>query len=178
MKRITITSLLLALAACGANPTSSYDGPADKYRGKDHVISGAGDASCQTLSSQSGAVALQRTNQFRASNGLSPMRENPKLSLIASEQACHMARTGILSHAGPQNEGPKHRAAAKGYQARMIAENIGAGPFDLNRILSEWEKSSGHRANILLGPVKDYGIGTATGPDGSRYWVAVYGVSK
>lgn len=178
MKRITITSLLLALAACGANPTSSYDGPADKYRDKDHVISAAGVASCQALSSETEAVALQETNRFRAANGLSPLRRDQRLSAIATEQACHMARTGILSHAGPQNEGPKHRAAAKGYQARMIAENIGAGPFDLGRILSEWEKSSGHRANILLGPVKDYGIGTATGPDGSRYWVAVYGVSK
>lgn len=163
---------LLALAACSTAPT--YTGDPQAYRGYDQRVSVAGAAQCGIVSSGEVAVAAARTSALRARSGAAPVHPNAQLTRIASEHACHMAKTGLMSHAGPGNEGPKQRARAVGYAPRIIAENIAAGPYDLGRVLAEWERSGGHRANATLEPVRDFGIGAAVGPDGSRYWVAVY----
>lgn len=159
------------LAACGG-PTETI--PASKYRGYDVTVSAAGAATCGALSSGEVATAVASTSALRARSGLPGVSPNADLNRIAAQQACHMAKTGIMSHAGPKNEGPKQRAKAVGYAPRIIAENIAAGPYGLQQALTAWEVSSAHRANTTLAPVRDFGIGVATGADGTRYWAAVY----
>lgn len=175
--KTAVWSGALALLVAGCASTS---GPSDpgQYRGYDQRVSASGDAQCVALSSQDIATAVARTSAVRASAGQGPVSANAQLNRIATEQACHMAKTGVMSHAGPRNEGPKQRAQAVGYAPRIIAENIAAGPYDLNRVLGEWERSGAHRANITMGPMREAGFGMAVGPDGSRYWAAVYAARK
>lgn len=166
---------LLGLAACSASvaPTDP-----NAYRGYDVKVSDAGAAACGNLQASEVAVALKQTNALRARTGQPALSANPKLTKIAAQQACHMAMTGTMSHAGPGNEGPKQRAKAIGYQPRIIAENIAAGPYSLTQVVAQWEQSAAHRANSTLPAVREFGIGTATGPDGTRYWAAVYAGAK
>jgi len=165
-----------ALAGCGATTISPY--APDAYRGYDQRLSAAGAAQCGALSGAEIAAAVSHTSALRARSGAGPVVANAHLNRIASEQACHMAKTGVMSHAGPRGEGPKQRAQGVGYAPRIIAENIAAGPYDLGRVLGEWDASGAHRANATLQPIRDFGIGSAVGPDGSRYWAAVYAARK
>lgn len=176
LRKFMLTAGLLTLAACSTTTT----GPEDpgKYRGYDVQVSGAGDASCGALSSAEVARAVAVTSAFRASRGLPAVSADQRLNKIAAQQACHMAKTGLMSHAGPSNEGPKHRAKAAGYAPSIIAENIAAGPYGLEQALSAWNASGGHVANITLPAVRDFGIGVATGADGTRYWAAVYAAGR
>lgn len=176
MRVVYALAALSIMGACGAPTVTTGD--ASKYRGYDVQVSGAGDAQCGALSSADIARAVAHTSGVRAQGGQAPVSGNARLNKIAAEQACHMAKTGLMSHAGPRNEGPKQRAQAAGYQPRIIAENIAAGPYDLGRVLGEWDRSSAHRANTMLPQVRDFGIGMAVGADGSRYWAAVYAGSK
>ena len=171
-KVATISVLGLGLLSACGGPTETI--PAGKYRGYDVTVSAAGSASCGALSAAEVATAVASTSALRVRSGLPGVSAKADLNRIAAQQACHMAKTGIMSHAGPSNEGPKQRAKAAGYTPRIIAENIAAGPYGLQQVLTAWEVSSAHRANTTLPPVKDFGIGLATGADGTRYWAAVY----
>lgn len=168
--------VLLAVTACSTATVTQHDAKA--YRGHDVQVSAAGSAACPDLDDMSVATALKHTNDVRKLKGQRSLSPNTKLNRIAAQQACHMAKTGMMSHAGPQNEGPKHRAKAAGYAPRIIAENIAAGPYSLSQVLGEWDRSPAHLANSVLPPVTDFGIGTATGHDGTRYWTAVYAEEK
>lgn len=169
--------VVLILSACSANQSIEKQ-PYDKYRHYDVQVSQAGGASCDALSSGELASAAAATSSVRASRGLGPVRVNAKLTRIAQQQACHMAKTGLMSHAGASNEGPKQRAKSVGYQPTIIAENIAAGPYSLQQVLAAWTSSPGHITNISLPAVNDFGIGVAVGADGTRYWAAVYADHK
>ena len=61
----------------------------------------------------------------------------------------------------------------------VTAENIAAGHFDLNRVLHEWNVSTGHHANIVIPQMRHMGIGEAVGADGkTRFWAAVYAAPR
>ena len=84
-----------------------------------------------------------------------------------------------MAHHGSATKGPSDRVKALGYQPSITAENIAAGPFDLQRVLAEWNGSSGHRANMLIPQVSEYGLGQAIGSDGrTRFWTAVYAAPR
>lgn len=168
--RVALFGAILAIAGCGSTIQSPSD--PQQFRGYDQRVSQAGSAQCTPLSGGEISQAVARTNAARGS--AADVRANAALNKIALDQACYMARTGVMSHAGPRNEGPKARAQAAGYAPRIIAENIAAGPYGLEAVLRAWEVSPSHRSNLTLGAVRDMGIAMAVGADGSRYWAAVY----
>jgi len=165
MPRAAIAACLL-LAAC-ASPT---------IHGQDETqVSSPGRAECSGPNAQEIALGVSATNSARAQAGLSPVRANARLARAAAQQACDMAQRGLMTHAGSHSSGPAQRVKALGYAPRITAENIAAGPYDIHRVLQEWNGSGGHLANILIPQVRDFGIGHAIGPDGrTHFWSAVY----
>ena len=165
--RLIVPMSLLALVACAQSPTPATDTPT------------AGAVSCLSTSTSLNATGAAATNQARKAAGLAPVRPNNLLAKVAAAHACDMARTGRVVHQGSTTSGPAERVKARGYDTRITAENIAAGPFDTTRVLTEWQNSPGHRANILIPQVKDFGIGRAIGADGrTQYWAAVYAAEK
>lgn len=157
----------LALTACADNTTSKTTTPSP------------GQPTCQTTSGALNAKGATETNQTRRSAGLPPVQANSLLAQVAAGHACDMAKRGQMTHSGSRSSGPSQRVKQKGYDPRITAENIAAGPFDTDRVLSEWEASSGHKANIMLPQVNEFGIGRAIGADGrTQYWAAVYAAEK
>jgi uncharacterized protein YkwD len=114
---------------------------------------------------------LQRNNAMRQSMGLPPHRMSPALTKAAQDHAWFMARTRAFSH--ESNGGPMFRAQRYGYRG-LVRENIAMGQFNVSHVFGDWRASGGHWANITS-PTRDAGFGYAVGPDGSGYWVALYG---
>ncbi|WP_378946890.1 CAP domain-containing protein [Paracoccus sp. R86501] len=155
---------LLALVACTQAPSTA---PTD------------GAVSCKPTNAVLNATGANATNRARSAAGLPQVRANSLLAQVAADHACDMARRGQMTHSGSATSGPAERVKARGYDTRITAENIAAGPFDTDRVLMEWQKSPGHRANLLLPQVKEFGIGRAIGADGrTQYWAAVYAAEK
>ncbi|WP_420343431.1 CAP domain-containing protein [Paenirhodobacter sp.] len=176
------------LAACGAaHPppvaTQSTSAPAPRLPGRvvwtdghgDIAVAAAGQAHCPAVSPSEAQVALAQTNATRAQQGLPPLVTDPTLQRVAEQHACDMANRGAMTHLGTKTTGPMARAKQEGYRPRIIAENIAAGRFGLDRTLAEWSASPGHRANIMIGQMREFGIGYAVAADGkTMFWTAVY----
>lgn len=162
------------LAACGTPRSGS--GADDPYAVQ---VGDAGGATCLATSASANATGAAATNALRGQRGLSPVRPNPQLARVAAAHACDMAQRGRMTHIGSTTSGPGARLRAAGYQPRITAENIAAGPYNLTRVLGEWNASSGHVANIVLPQISEFGIGEAVGADGrTRYWAAVYAAPR
>ncbi|MFT3687863.1 CAP domain-containing protein [Paenirhodobacter sp.] len=142
-------------------------------------LAAAGAANCPATARGDAAAALSATNAVRAQHGLAPLRTNPVLQRVAELHACDMAARGAMTHEGSTTKGPMARAKQQGYRPRLIAENIAAGRFGLDRTLAEWSASPGHRANILIGQVSEFGIGHALASDGKTvFWASVYAAPR
>ena len=176
--KVTTGGLALAgLMMAGACAPQGDSGPADDPYAVQ--VAEAGDAECIATSAEANRIGVAETNRARARQGLPPVTPDPVLAKVAAQHACDMARRGRMTHFGSTAKMPSDRAKSMNYQPRIIAENIAAGPYDLNRVLAEWNRSQGHLDNIMQPMVQDYGIGHAVGADGrTRYWSAVYAARK
>ena len=167
--------LITGMAACtGGSPHG---------QGSDHhavqVMQENGTPTCVPPSPAATKAGVVATNQTRARAGLPPVRANPTLARAAAQHACDMAARGRMTHLGSRTTGPAQRVKAEGYAPAITAENIAAGPYDLARVLSEWNASSGHVANMLIPQVSEYGIGHAIASDGkTRFWAAIYAAPR
>jgi len=142
----------------------------------DIQVAAAGNATCRSATPAEAAHALAVTNAARAAKGLQPMRLNARAQRAAEKHACEMAMRGVMTHAGTKAAGPSARMKAEGYRPRLVAENIAAGRFTLERTVQEWSASPGHLANIVIPRVRDFGVGYAVGADGRTiFYAAVYG---
>ena len=163
----------LSLGACASEVTKSAP---DKV---DVRASAPGAATCLPTTPAQNATGAQATNAVRTRAGLATLRADSRIAEAAARHACDMAERGRMTHQGSQTTGPAQRVKALGFAPRMTAENIAAGPFDLDRVLSEWNRSEGHLSNILIPQMSSFGIGQAIGSDGkTRYWAAVYAAPR
>lgn len=167
----------LLLGACAAPGGGVVSHHPEGY--PDVQASAPGRASCIATSAAETRAAAGATNAARRARGLAPVVPNATLSLAAARHACDMAGRGLMSHTGTSTKGPSQRVKAVGYAPRITAENIAAGPYGLERVLHEWNRSSGHLANILIPQLRDVGVGRAIGTDGRTvFWAAVYGAPR
>lgn len=163
----------LLVACSGPDVASKSSDPHDVQVGQ------PGEATCLQTSSADNQTGANATNNARSRSGLAPVRPNLTLAKVAAQHACDMAQRGRMTHLGSKTSGPGPRVKVAGYAPRLTAENIAAGPYDLNRVLMEWNSSSGHLGNIMIEPVRDFGIGQAISADGkTRYWAAIYAAPK
>lgn len=178
---MTRLPLLSAAALCGAILSGCAQTASDARSGDPHAMQlmSAGQATCLATTPGQNEQGAAATNALRRSAGLPPLRPSQVLAQVAARHACDMAQRGRMTHLGSKTTGPGPRVKAAGYAPSVTAENIAAGPFSQGRVLAEWNGSSGHRANILIPQVRDYGIGQAIGPDGkTRFWAAVYAAPR
>ena len=87
---------------------------------------------------------------------------------MAQGQAALMAKRDKLDHAVGKPFAARLKAA--GYDAKIAAENIGAGYHTLAEAFSGWRDSPPHRANMLLKGATRMGIAAVYTPK-SKYKV-------
>jgi uncharacterized protein YkwD len=117
-----------------------------------------------TLASPAAALDL---NSFRAQHGKPALSHSVRLSGIAYQQAALMAGRQHIDHA--------NFAARIGHPGTTHAENVSYGCGSEDCAIRQWSRSGGHRANMLRGDVSSYGLGSATGANGRRYWALELG---
>jgi hypothetical protein len=124
---------------------------------------------------------LELTNQFRAQNGLAPLKLNSELNAAAQAHSQDMAQNDYFSHTGKNGSKPWDRAKVVGYEARSMGENIAAGQTTPESVVQGWINSPGHRANLLNSSYKELGVGyfyleNDTGSvNYKRYWTQLFG---
>ena len=106
-------------------------------------------------------------NSFRAQHGRPALSMSSALAGIAYEQAHAMANRSSLDH--------KNYRARLSFSGGTTAENVLVGCADEDCAIRGWARSGGHRANMLRGDVSAYGIASATGANGRRYWALALG---
>jgi len=114
------------------------------------------------------SAAASMLSGYRANNGLVAVAIDPDLMRLADAQARAMAAQDKLDH--NVIRGFPERLKAGGYDARVAAENIGAGYHTLAEAFSGWRDSPPHRANMLLAGATRIGIAAAPAPK-SKYRV-------
>ena len=107
-------------------------------------------------------------NAFRVQHGKPALSYSPALAGVAQHQASSMAASGRLHH----DNFPQRVAHLGGTTA---AENVSYGCGTQDCAIRQWAGSSGHRANMLRGDVSAYGIASAVGSNGRRYWALALG---
>jgi uncharacterized protein YkwD len=139
----------LALSACVSLPKSRYP---------------ANDVSEQ---------ALAGINAFRADHGLGPLKIDAGLAELAKDQAGVMAAKQHLSH---EVDGDfESRMNQGGFKKQTGAENVGAGHKDVEDTLAAWQRSPGHRANLLMPDAIRFGMARAEAPEARyrTYWALI-----
>jgi uncharacterized protein YkwD len=122
------------------------------------------------------ASVLCLVNNERTARGLGALADNAQLNKAAQGHSQDMVARRYFSHTTPEGTTFSSRIFASGYATsrtyRALAENIAWGSGSLGtpaQIVKSWMGSSGHRANILNGNLRDSGIGIAAGtPTGAR----------
>jgi len=119
-----------------------------------------------------GRQAIDGTNRYRASKGLSPLRWHDGIAKIARQHAEQMALGAMpFSH-----DGFDERVRAFPVVHRGAGENLALnkGVTDVAAVAVEgWIKSPGHEKN-LRGAFNLCGIGAARSPDGTFYLTQLF----
>ena len=126
----------------------------------------------QPLNPQS---ALAEINAYRAENGRGPVVLDERLSRAAVMQAEDQAGRRSIGHYGSDGSKPKDRAARAGFRARIASENVASGQKSFSDAMYYWERSSGHRENLLRPNVSAAGMAMAQADGGRAYWTLVLG---
>ena len=116
------------------------------------------------LADSSSALDL---NSFRAQHGRPPLSPSGALSGAAYSHAHSLASRQRLDHSGF-----RQRVSTA---AGTAAENVGLGCETEDCAIRMWSRSGRHRANMLRRDVTSYGIASAVGAGGRRYWVLELG---
>lgn len=115
---------------------------------------------------------LKQTNQFRRSKGLNQLLMVDQLNAIAKKHSEDMARGRVaFGHEGFYQREALEKKKIKGVST--FGENVAYGPTSGKQVVLMWEKSAGHRHN-LLGPFKYIGIGIAKDKQGRIYYTQVF----
>lgn len=119
------------------------------------------------------ATAASMISGYRANNGLTAVTLDADLTRMAKGQAEIMAQRDKLDHAAGKPFTVRLKAA--GYDAKVAAENIGAGYHTLAEAFSGWRDSPPHRANMLLGGATRIGIAAVYTPKSKYkvYWAMI-----
>lgn len=126
------------------------------------------------------AQALSLLNQSRKEHNLPPLTLEAKLTQAAQGHAGDMLQRNYFAHASPEGKtaGDRYRQVG-GSRWRVTAENIAkfthkpAPVTDvfLKLLQDSWMNSPGHRKNILLQGITEFGFGLAVDAGGNLYAV-------
>jgi uncharacterized protein YkwD len=128
-------------------------------------------------------LIMEGTNQFRKQEGRGELKSQPQLVATARDFADVLARTDKLSHEADGSD-PRERAKKHNYDPCIVAENIayeyssaGFESADLaRRFMESWQKSPGHRKNMLDPDLLEAGMAVAQSKESGKYYaVQVFG---
>src|SRR5262245_15806438 len=133
-----------------------------------------------------GAQILHQANDFRTGEKLTQVNIHRGLTAAANDFAHFLAGAEKFSHTA-DDKTPRERAEEHGYEACIVAENIGAqsssSGFAADQLargfIEGWKMSRTHRDNLLDPDVTETGVGVARNEKTGRYYaVQLFGRPK
>ena len=94
---------------------------------------------------------------------------NEKLAQAAHGHSLDMATQNYFSHTSKDGRTFDQRITATGYAWSSLAENIAAGPTTMAAVMSGWQKSAGHCANLMSPSNTQIGLSCAKGGSNTAY---------
>ena len=168
---------LMFLAACGG---SSDSGTADAGTPAP-APAPAASGTCDIADFN--AQMLARINAFRASaqscgsegnfTAAPALTWSDKLTQAAVGHSQDMATKNYFSHDSQDGRTFSQRITATGYTWSAIGENIAAGQNSIDSVMTSWQNSPGHCANLMSKNFTQVGVACVPGAAGaaySRYW--------
>lgn len=122
-------------------------------------------------------TTVEAINRIRREEGLSALKTNERLARIAREHSADMARRDFVAHVNPDGLGAAERVDLAGVEFRRLGENIqmSRGAEDpVERAVSSWLSSPGHREQIYDPGFSQTGVGVALAEDGSIYFTQLF----
>lgn len=154
-------SLVIALCCLSLAAGCVRSGKTVTPRGKAAIAQPAGGLS---------ASIQPDVNAFRAANGKAPLAADARLARAAQAHANDMAAKGYFNHTGQDGSSVGDRVKRQGYGYCFVAENIAQGQKGAMQAIAGWQRSEGHRKNLLSEYAIHFGMAEANG-----YWVMVFG---
>lgn len=115
---------------------------------------------------------LKYTNELRRSKGLPALEMKDGLNELAQEHSSNMAK-GKTSF-GHDGFMQRQQAAHKFFSTiNAFAENVAYGAKTGKEVVKGWQRSPGHRRN-MLGKYRYIGIGVARNKKGTLYYTQVF----
>ncbi len=123
---------------------------------------------------------IAATNAFRKAHNLSALKPNAQLAAAARAYARSLTKIAQLTHTA-NGTTPSSRVKQAGYAYCEIAENLAmiydrrgfTGAEYAKRAVAGWEKSPGHRKNMMMPYVTETGVGVATAGGADPRYIAV-----
>ncbi|CAI5725555.1 unnamed protein product [Hyaloperonospora brassicae] len=130
------------------------------------------------LTSSEMGEMLGRINAYRSQNGLPPLSLDSRLVSAATMHSRDQANNCKMTHDGSNGSGLGDRIKAHGYDFNSAAENVAGGQNTVESVMTAWQNSPEHRANLLDGDVINVGFAKAVnrGCNGfETYWTQDFG---
>jgi uncharacterized protein YkwD len=118
---------------------------------------------------------LAAHNRERDKEQFAPLKLSPMLCESAAAHVRDMAKHQQLDHTGTDGSTVADRAKRKGYAFVRVGENIAEGQKSVERVMTAWMNSPGHRANILA-DFTEMGAAQAEDDNGDLYWCVNFGL--
>jgi uncharacterized protein YkwD len=114
-------------------------------------------------------------NGVRLANSAAPVTYDARLGLAAQRHADDMVANNFFSHTGTGGSTLRSRAEAAGYTNwSALGENIAQGQQSQQQVMTDWQGSPGHNANMIAPVFEDFAI-AKSGSGGKLTWVLVLG---
>ncbi len=149
-----------------------------RERDEGESLSSSGKAPADHVDAKRTAnIVIEKTNEFRKTQGRQPVKVNEKLQAAAQYFADFMAKNDKYGHTA-DGKRPSERAKNHGYDYCIIAENIAyeynSAGFSTEKLADAffegWKHSPEHRKNMLDPDVTETGVAIARSSDSGYYY--------
>ena len=120
-------------------------------------------APVQAAETDFAAELFAAINAFRNAENLQPLTREPTLDAVSQGHSDFMVRGDFIGHIGPDGRDLPARVEDAGYDYRLLAENIAAGPDSPETVLKSWLDSPPHAYNLRLAEASEIGLGYSSG---------------
>lgn len=116
---------------------------------------------------------LKIINEYRAEEGIAPLKLNEELTIMACARAEEIAWSGEHSHTRPNGSSCFTIFKEAGFNEGTAGENLGYGFWTPEEVCEAWKDSRTHYENLMNPKFVEIGIGVAADPDekGKLCWV-------
>ncbi len=117
------------------------------------------------------AAFCRTINNYRAQQGLGPLRVSTSLTNAATWDTDDLAQKNYFSHTDSLGRDPFQRMTAFGYNYNTNkGENIAAGNATAAATFAQWKASAGHNQNMLSSAYKVIGISRSYSATATYKW--------